>query len=48
MRASIQGVREATKDDPLTHVGDEWFHVTLYRLSAEPGSPLVCGTEVAA
>ncbi|WP_274036233.1 2'-5' RNA ligase family protein [Streptomyces sp. MMBL 11-1] len=30
----IRGVRNATKDDPLTHVGDEWFHITLYQLSS--------------
>lgn len=30
----IRGVRSATQDDPLTHVGDEWFHITLYQLSS--------------
>ncbi|WP_030017928.1 2'-5' RNA ligase family protein [Streptomyces monomycini] len=29
----IRGVRTATKDDPLAHVGDPWFHITLYQLS---------------
>ncbi|MGA4846557.1 protein-L-isoaspartate O-methyltransferase family protein [Streptomyces sp. G5(2025)] len=27
----VRGVRVATKGDPLTHIGDEWFHITLYR-----------------
>lgn len=26
----VHGIRTATKDDPLTHVGDEWFHITLF------------------
>jgi hypothetical protein len=30
----VRGVRDATQDDPLTHVGDEWFHITLYQLSS--------------
>lgn len=30
----VRGVRNATQDDPLTHVGDEWFHITLYQLSS--------------
>lgn len=30
----IRGVREATRDDPLTHVANEWFHITLYQLSS--------------
>lgn len=30
MRAYIRGVRAATADDPLTHVGDEWLHITLF------------------
>ncbi|MEV1011757.1 hypothetical protein [Streptomyces sp. NPDC049881] len=34
----IRGVRAATKDDPLAHVGDEWFHITLYQLSSKPAS----------
>lgn len=33
----IRGVRAATKDDPLTHVGDDWFHMTLYQLSVKAG-----------
>ncbi|MER7986482.1 2'-5' RNA ligase family protein [Streptomyces noursei] len=36
----IRGVREATRDDPLIHVGDEWFHITLYRLSQKPSSEI--------
>ncbi|MFJ6898232.1 2'-5' RNA ligase family protein [Streptomyces hokutonensis] len=36
----IRGVREATRDDPLTHVGDEWFHITLYQLSQKPASEI--------
>lgn len=39
----IRGVREATKDDPLTHVGDEWFHITLYQLSQKPASEIAEG-----
>jgi hypothetical protein len=31
----VRGIRAATKDDPLTQVGDEWFHITLYQLSAK-------------
>ena len=30
--ALVNGVRAATADDPLTHVGDEWLHVTLYQI----------------
>ncbi|MEV0636388.1 hypothetical protein AB0I77_15745 [Streptomyces sp. NPDC050619] len=30
----------ATQDDPLTHVGDEWFHITLYQLSQKPASEI--------
>lgn len=26
----VRGIQAATKDDPLTHVGDEWFHITLF------------------
>lgn len=26
----VRGVRAATQDDPLTHIGDEWFHITLF------------------
>lgn len=29
----VHGVRAATADDPLTHVGDQWLHITLYQLS---------------
>lgn len=36
----ISGVRAATKDDPLTHVGDRWFHITLYQLSRRPASAI--------
>ncbi|MFD7861334.1 2'-5' RNA ligase family protein [Streptomyces sp. NPDC059783] len=36
----IRGVRNATQDDPLTHVGDEWFHITLYQLSQKPASEI--------
>jgi len=35
LRTYIRGVREATRHDPLTHVGDEWFHITLYQLSSK-------------
>ncbi|MFE5593070.1 hypothetical protein [Streptomyces sp. NPDC056549] len=31
----VRGIRAATKDDPLTHVGDEWFHIALYQLSVK-------------
>ncbi|WP_439681563.1 2'-5' RNA ligase family protein [Embleya sp. MST-111070] len=34
----ISGVRAATKDDPLAHVGDQWFHITLYQMSSKPTS----------
>ncbi|KPI02967.1 hypothetical protein OK074_5117 [Actinobacteria bacterium OK074] len=34
----VRGIRTTTKDDPLTHVGDEWFHITLYQLSAKPAA----------
>ncbi|MCD7437295.1 2'-5' RNA ligase family protein [Streptomyces lincolnensis] len=36
----IRGVREATRADPLTHIGDEWFHITLYQLSQKPASEI--------
>jgi hypothetical protein len=36
----IHGVRAATQGDPLTHVGDEWFHITLYQLSQKPASEI--------
>ena len=36
----IDGVRAATKDDPLTHVDDPWFHITLYQLSQKPASEI--------
>ncbi|MGW1736566.1 hypothetical protein [Streptomyces sp. NPDC001999] len=26
----VRGIQAATKDDQLTHVGDEWFHITLF------------------
>ncbi|MEV0471884.1 2'-5' RNA ligase family protein [Streptomyces prunicolor] len=39
----IRGVREATRDDPLTHVGDEWFHITLYQRSQKPASEITEG-----
>ncbi|MGH3164607.1 MAG: hypothetical protein ACRDN0_01790, partial [Trebonia sp.] len=28
----IEGCRAATAGWPLAHVGDEWFHLTLYQL----------------
>ncbi|WP_461056478.1 2'-5' RNA ligase family protein [Streptomyces pseudoechinosporeus] len=31
-------MRAATKDEPLSHVGDEWFHVALYQLSEKVGA----------
>ncbi|WP_435598199.1 2'-5' RNA ligase family protein [Streptomyces anulatus] len=34
----VHGIRSATKDDPLTHVGDQWFHITLYQLSSKPAA----------
>ncbi|MFD4258660.1 2'-5' RNA ligase family protein [Streptomyces sp. NPDC058534] len=37
----IHGVRTATKDDPLTHIRDEWFHITLYQLSQKPASEIL-------
>jgi len=40
----VRGVRAATRDDPLTHVGDDWFHITLYQLSEMPASK-ISGTE---
>ena len=36
----VRGVRAATRDDPLTHVGDDWFHITLYQLSETPASKI--------
>lgn len=40
MGTYIRGVRNATQGDPLTHVGDEWFHITLYQLSQKPASEI--------
>lgn len=34
----VHGVRAATKDDPIAHVGDEWLHITLYQLSSKPAA----------
>ncbi|MFI6688015.1 2'-5' RNA ligase family protein [Streptomyces sp. NPDC050485] len=34
----VHSVRAATKDDPLTHVGNEWLHITLYQLSSKPAA----------
>ncbi|MFE7115138.1 2'-5' RNA ligase family protein [Streptomyces sp. NPDC057654] len=34
----VRCVRAATKGDPLSHVGDEWFHITLYQLSEKAGA----------
>lgn len=36
----IRGIRAATAGDPLAHVGDEWFHITLYQLSQKPASEI--------
>lgn len=36
--ALIRDVRAATKVDPLQHVGDEWFHITLYQFTAKPAN----------
>ncbi|MER6530224.1 hypothetical protein [Streptomyces sp. NPDC001508] len=36
----IAGVRAATEGDPLTPVGDDWFHITLYRLSQNSASEI--------
>jgi hypothetical protein len=36
----VRGIRTATKDDPLTHVGDAWFHITLYQLSSRPAADI--------
>ncbi len=33
LAALINGCREATREDPLTHVSDSWFHITMYQLS---------------
>jgi hypothetical protein len=33
LAALIEGCRAATSGDPLTHVGDRWFHITLAQLS---------------
>ncbi|WP_043267186.1 2'-5' RNA ligase family protein [Streptomyces sp. CT34] len=40
MRAYIAGVRAATEGDPLTHVGHDWFHITLYQLSEKPAEQI--------
>ncbi|WP_414169133.1 hypothetical protein ACMATS_25020 [Streptoverticillium reticulum] len=34
----VHGIRAATQADPLTHVGDDWFHITLYQLSSRPAA----------
>ncbi|MFD5111766.1 hypothetical protein ACFWNG_05530 [Streptomyces sp. NPDC058391] len=31
----VHGIRAATKADPITHVGDEWLHITLCQLSSK-------------
>lgn len=36
----VRGVRAATAGDPLTHVGDEWLHITLYQLSQKPAAEI--------
>ncbi|NIY65560.1 2'-5' RNA ligase family protein [Streptomyces malaysiensis] len=36
----IAGVRAATEGDPLTHIGDDWFHITLYQLSEKPAAQI--------
>lgn len=36
----VHGVRAATKGDPLTHVGDEWLHITIYQLSSQPAAEI--------
>ncbi|WP_327416410.1 2'-5' RNA ligase family protein [Streptomyces sp. NBC_01233] len=36
----VRGIRAATNNDPLTHVGDRWFHITLYQLSQTPASKI--------
>ncbi|MQS17387.1 2'-5' RNA ligase family protein [Streptomyces kaniharaensis] len=32
----VHGVRAATADDPLAHVGDQWLHITVHQLSQKP------------
>ncbi|HWU07012.1 MAG TPA: hypothetical protein VN520_11620 [Streptomyces sp.] len=39
----VRGVRAATADDPLTHVGDQWLHITLYQLSQKPAADIPTG-----
>ncbi|MFI7104121.1 2'-5' RNA ligase family protein [Streptomyces sp. NPDC050161] len=36
----VAGVRAATAGDPLSHVGDDWFHITLYQLSEKPAEQI--------
>jgi hypothetical protein len=36
----VRGVRTATAGDPLTHVGDEWLHITLYQLSQKSAAEI--------
>lgn len=40
LAALIAGVRAATEGDPLTHVEDDWFHITLYQLSEKPAAQI--------
>jgi hypothetical protein len=41
----VRGIRAATKDEPLSHVGDRWFHITLYQLSEKGDAVLVTEVE---
>ncbi|MFE9424227.1 2'-5' RNA ligase family protein [Kitasatospora sp. NPDC006697] len=38
LAALINGCREATREDPLTHVSDSWLHITMYQLSEKAAS----------
>lgn len=37
LAALIKGCRDATRDYPLSHVGDDWFHITMCQIDLPAG-----------